>query len=224
MIRLRRVGRTMLASVALSSFAHAAGILDDTAKDGARFLGGFVIGNQFTVGAADVSINALGVWDQGGNGLVLSHDVGLWNSAGALVASATVPAGTSGVLDDAYRYVTLGSNVTLLAGQQYRVAALFQTVDDPFNDPWDPDGDGNPFGSPAVGDGVAVIAGGGVATVDGDYFAASGVLVEPVNFGGGTPGRWGAANARFVPEPTSIALGGMCGVLTLLRRKLKRSL
>jgi hypothetical protein len=224
MIRLRRVGMAMLASVALSGFAHAAGILDATAKDGARFLGGFVIGNQFTVGAADVSINALGVWDQGGNGLALSHDVGLWNSAGALVTSATVPAGMAGVLDDAYRYFPLGSSVTLLAGQQYRIAALFQTVDDPFNDPWDPDGDGNPFNSPAISDGVAVVSGSGVATVDGDYFVASGVLIEPTNFGGGTPGRWGAANARFIPEPSSIALGVMCGLLALLRRKPKSSL
>ena len=113
------------------------------------------------------------------------------------MATATVPAGAAGFLDDSYRYVPLVSSVTLFAGQQYRIAALFQSTSDPFNDPWDPDGDGNPANSPAVGDGVAVVPGSGVATMDGDYFAASATLVLPTNFGGGTPGRWGAANALF---------------------------
>lgn len=202
----------------LTSGAIGQNIFDDVDKDGPRFLGGFVIGNQFTVGTANVQIDALGVWDQADNGLAVSHDVGLWDATGAIVASATVPAGTAGLLDDSFRYVPLASVVTLLAGQQYRIAALFQSTSDPFNDPWDPDGDGNPANSPAIGNGIAVVAGSGIATVDGDYFAASATLVRPTNFGGGDRGRWGAANARVhVPEPTSLVLCVACGALASLQ-------
>ena len=220
MLCLWRGWLAVFVTVSMSVVAIGAPILDDTGKDGPRFLGGFVIGNEFTVDGSDIQVNSLGVWDQADDGLAESHEVGLWDSLGALVVSATVPSGTAGALEDSYRYVNLGSSVTLLAGQSYRIAALYPSAVDPFNDPWDPDGDGNPFGSPAVGDGVAVTFGGGVAAVNSDYFAASATLTHPTNFGGGTPGRWGAANARLaVPEPTSTVIAVFGVVLLNLPRR-----
>jgi hypothetical protein len=53
------------------------------------FHDGCVAGWEFTV-ASPVSVISLGVWDEGANGLVESHPVGLWTSGGALLATATV--------------------------------------------------------------------------------------------------------------------------------------
>ena len=39
---------------------------------------------------APIRVTSLGYWDEGGNGLVDDDDVGLWTSAGDLVAQATV--------------------------------------------------------------------------------------------------------------------------------------
>ena len=61
----------------------------------ALMFGGFVIGYQFDVGAAPVTINALGAYDAGGAGLVTAHDVGIWDSGTTLFRSVTVPAGES---------------------------------------------------------------------------------------------------------------------------------
>ena len=54
----------------------------------------------FTIGwgvdvVSPVRVTALGIWDEGSNGLLASHAVGLWNGTGTLLASTTVPAGTA---------------------------------------------------------------------------------------------------------------------------------
>ena len=54
---------------------------------------------SFTLGWAvdvitPVRVTALGVWDEGSNGLQQSHAVGLWTGSGTLLASTTVPAGS----------------------------------------------------------------------------------------------------------------------------------
>ena len=65
----------------------------------------------------------LGVWDAGANGLVESHQVGLWNSTGTLLASATVGSGTSAALVDGFRYVDI-VDVPLAVGS-YTVGAFY---------------------------------------------------------------------------------------------------
>lgn len=80
-------------------------------------------GYAFTVTGSDLVAAQLGVWDAGGNGLVESHQVGLWNSTGTLLASATVGSGTSAALIDGFRYVDI-VDVPLAAGS-YTVGAFF---------------------------------------------------------------------------------------------------
>jgi len=72
-----------------------------------------------------LEVYLLGVYDHGGDGLAESHAVGIFNQpAGQLVASVTVLAGTSSSLYlDHFRYESLNSPVTLLAGHSYIVAA-----------------------------------------------------------------------------------------------------
>lgn len=55
---------------------------------------------DFTIGwgvdvIVPVRVTALGIWDQGSNGLQVGHAVGLWTGSGALLASTTVPAGSA---------------------------------------------------------------------------------------------------------------------------------
>ena len=57
------------------------------------------VNSSFTIGwAVEVKtparVTALGVWDEGSNGLEVGTPVGLWTAAGALLASTTVPAGS----------------------------------------------------------------------------------------------------------------------------------
>src|ERR1039458_1856799 len=52
-------------------------------------------------------INYLGYYDNGGDGLVNSHTVSLWDGNNNLVVSATVPAGTAAPLYDGYLWVQI---------------------------------------------------------------------------------------------------------------------
>lgn len=63
---------------------------------------------------APIDVTSLGVGDTNSDGLVISHDVGIFRlSDQSLLFSATVPSGTSGILDNGFRYVTLGSSQAL---------------------------------------------------------------------------------------------------------------
>lgn len=82
------------------------------------------VGYRFTVGANDLKVTALGDWDSRADGLPSPILVVLWDtSTSAALANVTVPAGTAGTLGATdYRFVTLTSPVTLLAGHSYTIA------------------------------------------------------------------------------------------------------
>ncbi len=88
------------------------------------------LGFSFTTNAA-VKITALGYYDDGGDGLALSHTVGIFDDLGALVGSATVAAGTGATLDGHFRYVAV-TPFTLAAGHTYVAAATTGNYDDPW--------------------------------------------------------------------------------------------
>src|SRR5271154_7146963 len=54
------------------------------------------IGWQFTL-SSPVTVTELGFFDATGGGLFDPHPVGIWNSSGTLLGSATVPSGTAGM-------------------------------------------------------------------------------------------------------------------------------
>ncbi|HEY1377403.1 MAG TPA: DUF4082 domain-containing protein [Gemmataceae bacterium] len=89
-------------------------------------------GYGFTVGSSPLVVTRLGLWDQGGNGLTESHEVGLWTAGGTLLGSVTVPAGTGGTLIGQFRYADLGPSLVLSAGQTYVLGAHYPTPADPF--------------------------------------------------------------------------------------------
>lgn len=101
----------------------------DFTGSGTVFTNGFwSLGFEFNV-ANSVSINGLGFFDSYKNGLTESHDVGLWDSSGTLLASATVT--NANALDGWFRYADIGT-LTLGAGN-YTIGAVTGTEDYAYN-------------------------------------------------------------------------------------------
>ncbi len=89
---------------------------------------GFVVGYRFLANV-DLLVTALGAYDYKADGLQSRADIGLYTLGGDLLASATVPTGTSGsVLEGFFRYVDINA-VTLAAGTEYVLGAYSE---DPF--------------------------------------------------------------------------------------------
>lgn len=93
----------ILACVMWVASARSAAAADLPLVDFASGSGGseFQPGSSFTAGysftlSQSSTVNSLMIWDKNNDGLLTSHQVGLWNSDGSqLLASATVAAGTS---------------------------------------------------------------------------------------------------------------------------------
>lgn len=86
---------------------------------------GITVGSTFTVGSSNLSATSLGIWDENGDGFVASHDVGIWDSSSMLIATVTIPSGTSATLVGEFRYIDLVSPVILTQGQSYHIGAFF---------------------------------------------------------------------------------------------------
>lgn len=92
------------------------------------------LGWQFTLNQP-VNVTDLGVWDRAAvfgpdtPGLVESHLVTIWDSAGNPVAQATVPSGTNNTLVDVFRYAPLPAPVLLQPGT-YTIGAYYQSPAD----------------------------------------------------------------------------------------------
>jgi hypothetical protein len=97
--------------------------------------GPFTLGFQFTANSA-ITVNALGIFDSSQDGLAVSHDVGLWDMGGNLLASTTVASGTADPLTNQFRYHSI-TPVTLVAGQTYNIGGLFLDGSDPNTFPGD---------------------------------------------------------------------------------------
>ena len=83
----------------------------------------------FTVGTSDLLVGGLGVWDDGQDGLVAAHPVGIWSATGELLATTVVPSGTRAPLVGDFRVQGLPIAVTLTGGVSYTIGALYQSDD-----------------------------------------------------------------------------------------------
>ena len=97
------------------------------------------VGFDFTVGSAPLLIAALGLWDQNLDGFSDSHKVGIWDNSGNLLGSVAISAGTVNPLSGEFRYVTLLTPITLLAGTTYVLGASYPSQVDRFVDNFEAD-------------------------------------------------------------------------------------
>jgi PEP-CTERM motif len=157
-------------------------------------------------------VTDLGFFDASGSaGLSNSHPVGIWNSGGVLLGSATVPAGTTGTLLDGFRFVSV-TPFTLGAGDYTIGAYGSQTSSDQFE--WGLSGSSSVAG---LSMGNAVISGYGPtaltlpttveAVVDQAYFGPDFMVASPA----------------AVPEPPTAnilaIMLGLAGFFRVVRRK-----
>jgi len=84
--------------------------------------GPWALGWEFQV-TKNLQATHVGVYDDGANGLALSHSVGIFNLGGTLLGSANVLAGTGSPVEGHFRYAVLAAPVNLNAGVTYIVAA-----------------------------------------------------------------------------------------------------
>jgi hypothetical protein len=119
---------------------HAVPVVTLPSTAHANSLGAWTIGWQFQANR-DTHVTALGVYDdymQNGPGLAESHEVSIWEDqgfTGALLVTATVPAGTGSTLDQHFRFVSVAP-VWLQRGHTYRIGAYFATAADGYFSPW----------------------------------------------------------------------------------------
>lgn len=83
----------------------------------------YTFGYEFRAGT-DFVVTALGIYDDNGDGLSSSYEVGIWNASASLLGSVTVPAGTVATLNLGYRYEDLSVSIPISSGQDYRIGAL----------------------------------------------------------------------------------------------------
>jgi len=84
----------------------------------------YTVGYAFTV-SSPIRVTDLGVWDEGSDGLVDPHAVGIWTSTGTQLVQTTIPAGTPGRLNtDGFRYVPIAPFI--LAPGTYTIGAHYK--------------------------------------------------------------------------------------------------
>lgn len=182
----------------------------------------FGAGFEFYVpSGTGTTINSLGYWDQGGDGLGTSHIVSLYSYAGFgstynLLASVTVAAGTGDPLIGGYRWVNIGALALPDIGQNGGYYALLASHDGTV-DPWTDGIGGSPIMNPLIG----TIAGNGVV----DELSGQAIPQNPIDLVGNTDpsSAYGGGNLAYiqpVPEPaTSAMVGSGLALLLALRRK-----
>ena len=167
----------------------------------------YTLGFSFTV-ASTQSIDALGVYDDGGLPLAVDAQVGLWDASGNLLDSVTVPA-AGGTLNGDFRYAGV-TPYALTAGTTYVVGAFLSS------------GSATSLGT---GQGIGTGSVNPLVTLEQDQFNDNGAFSFPNVSDGHVGGAWLGANFDLsggaVPEPSSWAImiigTGLAGAV--LRRR-----
>jgi hypothetical protein len=167
--------------------------------------GAFMVGYDFTPGQ-NILVTSLGIMDWFGDGLNQAETVGIWDAAGTLLASATLPAGVSSGeatgVNQGFIYFTSITDLFLSAGATYRIG-------------------NQQFGgaNEVVGYGGPIIAAPDIAL--GLGWGNSGTTFsEPTSFSNPTPyvGPVFKYEVQAAPEPSTFALlalgliGGAAGL------------
>ena len=185
------------ATVALQSFSGGV-----NATSGSDQLYGWV----FDV-LTSVDVTALGVGDFDSDGLAISHDVGIFRQSDqSLLASLTIPGGTSATLLNGFRYLSLGSSV-LLSPDRYVIAMTMPSGN----------GDLQSIANSSVGTAAEI------AYLTSAFDGGSSLAFPNSSFNGAFAEGMFGPNFQFdsaaVPEPASLLLFGSGVVTVLVRRR-----
>lgn len=147
---------------------------------------------DFTVGAADILVTSIAIWDHESDGLAHSYDVRIWDSFGTVAASGMIPEGNAADLHGEYRYSDLTESVILTSGNTYIIGAWYPDNQDAVFSwsSWNPNGNSH-FAS--IGANSGDIPSSALTFPDGQL-AQSGPYFGP------------AFHYQVVPEPGTFAL------------------
>lgn len=124
---MRRFLSITILGLSLRSLAGAVPIVDITVNSGVgATTPNWTMGYSFTV-LRTLQLNALGFYDTFGDGMSTDHSVGLWNSSGSLLRSATVT--NASPLNGFFRYASVAT--LLLAPGTYTLGATTTNGADP---------------------------------------------------------------------------------------------
>ncbi|MDZ8051209.1 MAG: PEP-CTERM sorting domain-containing protein [Aulosira sp. ZfuVER01] len=178
--------------------AHAAAInFDSPTVDFTN--GAWSLGFKFSTNK-QVTVNQLGFYDDQKNDLTQTHDVGIFNDAGALLVSGTVKPGDT--LDGWFRYTSVAQTI-LDAGKTFVIAATTGSE----NYTWNPNG----FTvDPAI-------------NLINDIYKSSAALAFPTDGPDQVKGYFGPnfKTAESVPEPLTLGGTVLAGGIGLLIKKRK---
>jgi len=147
-------------------------------------------------------VTALGIYDNNGDGLPSSYNVGIWGPSTSLLGSVTVPTGTGVTLNQGYRYQDLSVSIPIISGQYYRVGTLVLS------------------GQEYVRQATSITSSWLTVTTT-NFYASGSPLARPISYGGSDI-EYMTANMLVTPLPPALWLLGS-GIIGLvgIRRKFK---
>lgn len=164
----------------------------------------YTLGFEFSVAAAS-TIDELGVYDNLGDGLTASANIGIWDLSGSLLTSTTIAAG-GGVLNGLFRYASI-TPFALTPGTHYIVGAYTTDLASSLNTGQGGTGTYNPL----------------VTVYQDRYSNFNSAFSFPDTTQGSVQGAWlgGNFNLATVPEPAAwtLMIGGFAMTGTALRRR-----
>jgi PEP-CTERM motif-containing protein len=208
---MKKLKLIILLAAFMAVMQHAARTAPVPVTPALSFTGGSFFGATagtfgwaFTL-SGTITVNDLGYFDFGDNGLAASHDVGIWSSDGTLLVTATVPAGTAGTLIGDFRYTFI--TPTLLPAGDYVIGGF----------------ESGSSGDPVVVAAATITPAAGI-TYGGSRSVAGAALTFPPGNASGFGNSYFGPNFLFsVPEPASTGLllfgSAAASVLTWLRRR-----